>query len=74
MKTGLPNFASELRANLVRETTLDALHTALDCLPRGWGKQDMDMFWHDDKAMEPVSPLFTVMEERLEKKFGICGP
>jgi len=41
VKSGLPNFTAKIRANLVRESTLDTLRAAFDGLTGGRGEQDV---------------------------------
>src|ERR1035438_10462885 len=71
MEAGLPNFTGKLRAHFMRETALDALGAALDCLVRRRRQQDVQMFRNHGKSVQLIAPLIPIMEERLDHQLGM---
>jgi hypothetical protein len=71
MKSHLPYFPGKLRPHFMREPALDALGAALNCLVRRRRQQDMQMFGHHREAMQLITPLFPIVEERVDQQFGM---
>jgi hypothetical protein len=70
---GLPDFSCELLAHGVGVTAFDALDAAFDGLSCVWSDEYVEVFGHDDEAVELVSRLSAVVEEGLKEKFGVVG-
>jgi len=73
VETGLPDFSGKLRAHLMRKSALDALGATLDSLSRGRCQQDVQMFRHNSEAMQLITSLILIVEERFNQQLGICG-
>ena len=67
-KSSLPYFllASELGAECVRISTLDQLHSSLQCRRRR--EQEMNVLGHDDKRVQLKRPLTFVAVESFQEQ------
>jgi hypothetical protein len=73
MEASLPNRSGELIPNRKRETALDTLHAPLHGLSMPGRKQNMQMFRHNRKSVQPEPPLFLIAEYGFHQELGVCG-
>jgi hypothetical protein len=71
MESHLPDFATKLCAQLMREPALDALRAALNCLVRPRSQQNVQRFRHHGEPMQLEPPLISIVQERLDQQLGM---
>jgi hypothetical protein len=69
----LPNLSGEVVANGEGKASLDQLDATLDGVIVGWRNQNVNVFRHNDEAVESKAALFAVAKERIHHKVGVCG-
>jgi hypothetical protein len=73
VETGLPHLSRELLPDCKRESALDTLNRPLHRLPLSRRQHEVQVFWHNDKGVQPESTLVSVSEDRVHQKFGVRG-